>query len=105
MSMQSEGGKARARALTAEERSMAASNAANARWRSQSVKFSTFQCSSHKSPECLKELVVKEKARDQAHRVLLKVNWIVLHDHEKIYGYMCPNCVKAHGPGTEIDES
>jgi hypothetical protein len=99
MSMQSEGGKARAKSLSPERRSELASIAANARWAGVPKESRTIPCSSQISPICLKEVVLVVANEAQANRTILKLNWNILHDHERIYGYVCPQCVKAHALG------
>jgi hypothetical protein len=61
----------------------------------------TMACHSRISPHCLKEIVLVVANEAQARRVLTTLNWNILSDHERIYGYICPHCVKAHAPGAE----
>lgn len=101
MNFQSKGGKARAKSLTPERRSAIASAAGNARWHGNAKQSLTLLCSSRISPRCLKEIVVVVASDDQAHRVLIKLNWNILADHARVYGYVCPHCVQAHAPCAE----
>lgn len=100
MSIQSKGGIQRAKNLTQAERSKIASDAANARWNGTAKQGFELKCASGKSPACMKKITVVAASQDQANRVVIRLNWLILHDHEKIYGYMCHECVKAHGEGT-----
>jgi hypothetical protein len=97
MSIQSKGGIARARSLTKKRLSEIASQAANARWNGTAQQAFELKCASGKSPACMKKITVVAASQDQANRVVIRLNWLILHDHEKIYGHMCHECVKAHG--------
>lgn len=99
-SVQSKGGKARAKSLSALRRSEIASVAATARWNGLAKEMATVLCCSGKSPDCVRSVEVVASCHDQVNRVVIKLNWNILHDHERIYGYMCPACVRAHGPKT-----
>lgn len=97
MSIQSKGGIQRAKNLSAAQRSSIAAKAANARWSGVAQQAFELKCASNKSPTCSKKVTVVAASQDQANRTIIRLNWIILHDHEKVYGYMCHECVKAHG--------
>jgi hypothetical protein len=97
VSFQSKGGIARAKSLSQAERSKIASDAANARWSGTAKQAFELKCASGKSPTCAKKITVVAASQDQANRTIIRLNWLILHDHEKLYGYMCHECVKAHG--------
>ena len=95
--IQSKGGTQRAKNLSAARRSEIASEAASARWNGTNKTGFKMECRSGRSALCAKEITLVASTGDQAERLLPKLNWIILRDHEKTYGYMCHECVKAHG--------
>lgn len=58
-------------------------------------------CCSGISPRCMGTVETRAQHYDQHNRILIPGGWNILTGKERIYGYMCPECVKAHAPGAE----